>query len=135
MGAQAGLVGVLLGGMIGASSEGPGFKRFDRAASTQLVDIRELVRGRMTSALKASTFFQLVPANGDARFDLEILAYGVVPVNDRDLGAVINARATLVGRDGKTIWSKMDWGTSSTTAALDEFARNPRLWPQTASRG
>ncbi len=72
--------------MIGAGSEGPGFKRFDLAASKNPVDIRELVRSRLTGALRSSQFFQLVPANADATFDFEILAYGVALVNDRELG-------------------------------------------------
>ncbi len=52
------------------------------------------------AALRSSQFFQLVPANADATFNIEILAYGVAPVNDRELGAVISAKATLIGRGG-----------------------------------
>lgn len=132
IGANAGLIGALVGGLIGADSEGPGFKRFDQAASKNPV-VRELVRSRLTAALRSSQFFQLVPANADATFNIEILAYGVAPVNDRELGAVISARATLIGRDGKTIWAKAEWGASNTTAPLEGYEANPGLWPRTAA--
>lgn len=133
VGAQAGLIGALIGGAVGASSEGPGKQRFDQAVSSQPVDIKELVRRQVTTALHSSSFFQLVPANGDATFNLEVIEYGVAPVNDRNLGAAIEARATLVGRDGKEIWSKVEWGASNTSAPLEEFEHNPRLWPRTAA--
>ena len=134
IGAHAGVIGLLVGGMIGAGSEGPGFRRFDSAASKHPVDIRELVRSRMTATFRSSQMFQVVAApNADAAFNLEILAYGVAPLNDRNLGAVINARATLVDRDGKTRWSKVEWGGSSTTGPLEAYESDPRLWSRTAA--
>src|SRR5207249_3017985 len=63
----------------------------------------------------------------------EHYAYGVAPVHGHELGGVISTRATLVGRDGKTIWKKDDWGTSNTTAMLEELEKNPSLWPKMAN--
>src|SRR5436190_18209005 len=104
-----GLVGVLAGAAIGASSEAPGFKRFDAAASRKPVDIRTLVRRDMDSALRTAQFFKLTNSNADMTLNIEILAYGVAPVHGHELGGVISTSATLVGRDGKTIWKKDDW--------------------------
>ena len=128
-----GLVGVLAGAAIGASSEAPGFKRFDAAASKKPVDICTLVRRDMDSTLRTTQFFKLTNSNADVTLNIEILAYGVAPVHGHELGGVISTRATLVGRDGKTIWKKDDWGTSNTTAMLEELEKNPSLWPKMAN--
>jgi len=127
-----GLLGGVVGLLIGAASEGPGFHRFDAAASKNPVDIRALVRHHMEAALKVSPM-KLVTANADTTFELQIYAYGVGPVHDRELGAVITARAVLVGRDGQRIWSKDEWATSNTTTLLENLEQNPKLWPQMAN--
>src|SRR6267143_864290 len=64
-----GIVGGLLGALIGAASEGPGFKRFDAVASKNPVDIRALVRRHMEAALKTSPM-KLVAANADTTLKL-----------------------------------------------------------------
>ena len=94
-----GMIGGLFGALIGAASEGPGFHRFDALASKNPVNIRALVRRHMETALKTSPL-KMVAANADTTLTLEINAYGVGPVNDRELGAVIAARATLRDRSG-----------------------------------
>src|SRR5439155_15766695 len=71
-----GLVGGLLGALIGAASEGPGFHRFDAVASKNPVNIRALVRRHMEAALKTSPM-KMVAANADTTLTLNIFAYGV----------------------------------------------------------
>jgi hypothetical protein len=124
-----GIMGGLLGALIGAASEGPGFQRFNVVASKNPVDIRGLVRRNMEAALRTSPL-KLVAANADTTLKLEIWAYGVGPVNDRQLGGVITARATLLDRSGTTIWKKDEWAASSTTALLENLEQNPGLWPR-----
>jgi hypothetical protein len=128
-----GIVGPLVGAAIGASSEAPGFKRFDAAASKKPVDIRSLVRRNMEAALRNAEFFKLTNSNADMTLNIQILAYGVAPIHGHQLGGVITAKATLVGRDGKIIWKKDDWGASNTTAMLEDLEKNPSLWPQMAN--
>lgn len=127
-----GIVGGVLGLLIGAASEGPGFHRFDAAASKNPVNIRALVRRHMEAALKTSPM-KMVTGNADTTLKIEIGAYGVGPVNNRELGAVITARATLLGRDGKSIWKKDEWAVSNTTTLLENLERNPGLWPRMAN--
>src|SRR3954454_3319829 len=110
-----GLAGALIGLMAGAASESPGYHRFDAAASKHPIDMKTVFRREMESALRSSKLLQLVPANGDTTLKIEIGAYGVGPVNDRELGGVITAHVTLTGRDGKVLWQKEEWGASSTT--------------------
>jgi hypothetical protein len=124
-----GMVGGLLGALIGAASEGPGFQRFKVVASKNPVDIRGLVRRHMEAALRTSPM-KLVAADADTTLKLEIGAYGVGPVNDRQLGGVITARATLLDRSGTTIWKKDEWAASNTTALLENLEQNPGLWPR-----
>jgi hypothetical protein len=93
------------------------------------VDIRALVRRHIEAALKTSPM-KLVAANADTTLKLEIGAYGVGPVNNRELGAVIAARATLLDRSGKSIWKKDEWAASNTTALLENLEQNPGLWPR-----
>lgn len=126
------IVGGLVGLMIGAASEGPGFRRFHAAASKNPVNIRALVHRHMEAALKTSPM-KMVPANADTTLTLEVGAYGVGPVSKRALGGVITARATLVGRDGTVLWKKDEWATSNTTAVLEDLEQNPSLWPQMAN--
>lgn len=128
-----GIVGPLVGAAIGASSEAPGFKRFDAAASKKPVDIRSLVRRNMEAALRNAEFFKLTNSNADMTLNIQILAYGVAPIDGHQLGGVITAKATLVGRDGKIIWKKDDWGASNATAMLEDLEKNPSLWPQMAN--
>ena len=125
-----GLAGGLVGLLIGAASEGPGFHRFDAAASKNPVDIRAVVRRHMESALRSSQVLKLVNDNADTTLNLDIQAYGVGPVNGRELGGIIAARATLVGRDGTILWKKDEWATSNTTALLETLEANPSLWPR-----
>lgn len=127
-----GLVGGLLGALIGAASEGQGFHRFDALASKNPVNIRALVQRHMETALRTSPM-KMVATNPDTTLTLEINAYGVGPVNDRELGAVIMARATLADRTGKSIWKKDDWAASNTTALLENLEQNPGLWPKMAN--
>ena len=127
-----GIVGGVIGLLIGAASEGPGFRRFEAVASKNPINIRALVHRHMETALKTSPM-KMVAANADTTLTLEIGAYGVGPVNNRELGAVITARATLVGHDGTSIWKKDEWATSNTTALLENLERNPGLWPQMAN--
>jgi hypothetical protein len=124
-----GIVGGLLGALIGAASEGPGFQRFSAVASKNPVDIRALVRRHMEAALRTSPM-KLVAANADTTLKVEIYAYGVGPVNNRELGGVITARVTLVDRSGTTIWKKDEWAASNTTALLENLEQNPGLWPR-----
>lgn len=124
-----GMIGGLFGALIGAASEGPGFRRFDALASKNPVNIRALVRRHMETALKTSPL-KMVAANADTTLTLEINAYGVGPVNDRELGAVIAARATLRDRSGNSVWKKDEWATSNTTALLENLEQNPGLWPK-----
>jgi len=131
--AMLGIIGPLMGAAIGASSEAPGFKRFDAAASKKPVDIRAVVRRDVDSALRNAQFFKLTNSNADVTLNIEILAYGVAPLHGHELGGVVTAKATLVGRDGKIIWKKDDWGASNTTAMLEDLEKNPSLWPQMAN--
>ncbi len=128
-----GIVGGLLGFAIGAGSEGPGFKRFDAAAKKNPIDIKTLVRHDMENALRTATFLKMSPTpNADLTLRIEVQAYGVGPVHERQLGAVIVAKATLVGRDGKEIWNKDEWAASDTTTMLENLEANPSLWPKMA---
>lgn len=127
-----GLIGAALGAAVGAASEAPGFHRFDAAASKNPVDIRALMRRHLEAALKISPM-RLVPADADTIFALEIYNYGAGPTNGRELGAVITAKATLLGRDGQLIWTKTDWATSNTTTLLENLEQNPTLWPRMAN--
>jgi hypothetical protein len=127
-----GMMGGVLGLLIGAASEGPGFHRFNAIASKNPINVRALVRRHMEAALKTSPM-TLVAANADATVSLEIFAYGVGPVNNRELGAVITARAALFDRDGKMLWKKDEWAASNTTVLLENLEQNPGLWPQMAN--
>ena len=128
-----GLVGGLVGLLIGAASEGPGFKRFDAAARKNPIDIKATVRRDMESALRNATFLKMTTAaNADTTLKVEVVAYGVGPVHGRELGAVIAAETTLSGRDGKIIWKKDEWSTSETTTSLENLEANPSLWPRMA---
>ena len=124
-----GMVGGLLGALIGAASEGPGFQRFKAVASKNPVDISALMRRHMEAALRTSPL-KLVAVNADTTLKLEIWAYGVGPVNNRELGGVVTARATLLDRSGTTIWKKDEWAASNTTALLETLEQNPGLWPR-----
>jgi hypothetical protein len=127
-----GILGGLIGLAVGAASEGPGFRRFDAAASRAPVDARALVRREIEGALKSSQLLRLVPTNPDSTMRIEIVAYGVAPVSGRQLGAVITARATLTDRSGKTVWQKTEWANSDTSAMLTDIEQNPSLWPRMA---
>jgi hypothetical protein len=128
-----GIGGGLLGLMLGAASEGPGFHRFDAAAKKNPIDIRVVVRRDLNSALRGSQLLKVVSTNGDTTLKIEIQGYGVGPVNGRELGGIIAARATLTGRDGKIIWKKDEWATSNTTGLLETIEANPSLWPRMAN--
>jgi hypothetical protein len=128
-----GLGGGLIGLLAGAASEGPGFHRFDAAARKDPIDIRALVRKQTETALRSSQLLKLVSANADTTLKIKVVGYGVGPVNGRELGAIIAATATLVGRDGKKIWDKDEWATSDTTALLEKIEANPSLWPKMAN--
>jgi len=132
MSVYGGLIGAALGAAIGAASEAPGFHRFDAAASKNPIDIRLLMRRHTEAALKISPM-RLVSTDADTTFELQIHSYGVGPVNGRDLGAVIAARGTLLGRDGQLLWSKDEWATSNTATSLENLEQNPKLWPQMAN--
>ena len=123
------MMGGLLGLALGAASEGPGHHRFDAVASKNPIDIKTLMQRHMEAALKASPM-KVVSANGDTTLSFEIGAYGVGPVNGRELGGVVAATATLVDRDGKTIWKKDEWANSTTTSTLEGLEQNPKLWPR-----
>src|ERR1700730_17148940 len=56
-----GLIGGALGLLIGASSEGPGFHRFDAAAKKNPIEIRAVVRRQMETALRSSQLLKVVP--------------------------------------------------------------------------
>ncbi|HYS96178.1 MAG TPA: hypothetical protein VEL08_06595 [Chthoniobacterales bacterium] len=127
-----GMVGGVLGLLIGAASEGPGFKRFDAAASKNPIDIRTVVRRHMDGALRTAQFLKVVSTNPDTTLRIEVTGYGLGPVHGRELGAMIAARAMLVGRDGKTIWKKDEWAVSDTTTSLENLEANPKLWPRMA---
>ncbi len=127
-----GLMGGVLGLMIGAASESPGYHRFDAAAKKNPIDIRAVVRRSVENALRTSQLLKLVPNNADTNLKIDILAYGVGPVNGHELGGVIAARITLSGRDGKVIWKKDEWAASNLTAPLDKIEANPSLWPRMA---
>jgi hypothetical protein len=128
-----GLIGALIGAGIGASSEAPGFHRFDAAAKKNPVDIRALVRRNFDNALRSSQLLKVVSANADTTLKIEIQGYGVGPVNGRELGGIIAANAILTGRDGKEIWKKDEWAASQTTALLETIEGNPSLWPKMAN--
>ena len=128
-----GLAGGIIGLMAGAASEGPGFHRFDAAARKNPIDIRAVVRRHTESALRSSQLLKLVPANGDTTLKIEIQGYGVGPVNGRELGGIIAAQTTLIGRDGKVIWKKDEWANSATSALLENIEANPSLWPKMAN--
>ena len=128
--AQFGLVGALAGAAVAASSEGPGRQRFDRVVATNPVDVRGLLHSQFEKTLRESKLFALTPANPDATFHLVVDSYGVAPANKRELGGVITAQATLLDRTGKTIWSRRESALSNTTAMLEGYEANPRLWPQ-----
>ena len=128
-----GIVGGLLGFAIGAATEGPASKRFDAAARKNPIDIKALVRRDMESALRTATFLKMsTTPNADTTLTVEVSGYGVGPVHERELGAVIVAQATLTGRDGKKIWNKDEWSASDTTTTLENLEANPGLWPKMA---
>jgi hypothetical protein len=128
-----GLAGGLIGLMAGAASEDPGFHRFDAAAKKNPIDIRAVVRRHTENALRSSQLLKVISANADTTLKIDIQGYGVGPVNGRELGGIIAARATLSGRDGKVIWKKDEWATSDTTALLENIEANPSLWPKMAN--
>jgi hypothetical protein len=128
-----GLVGGVLGLLVGAASEGPGFRRFDAAASKTPIDIRATVRRHMENALRSSQLMKVVPTDADTNLQINIQGYGVGPVNGRELGGIIAARATLTGRNGAVIWKKDEWATSNTTTLLEGLEANPSLWPRMAN--
>jgi hypothetical protein len=103
------------------------------AGSKHPIDIRAVVRRETENALRSSKLLQVVPANADTTLKIEIQGYGVGPVNDRELGGMIAARATLTGRNGAVIWKKDEWAVSSTTALLEGIEANPALWPRMAN--
>jgi hypothetical protein len=125
-----GIMGGVLGLLMGAASEGPGFHRFDAAAKKNPIEIRAIVRRHMQDALGTSQLLKVVTTNGDTTLKIDIQGYGVGPVNGRELGGIIAARATLTGRDGKVVWKKDEWATSKTTALLENIEANPSLWPK-----
>ena len=127
------LGGGLIGLLIGAASEGPGFQRFNAAASKNPIDIRAVVRRQVEQALRTSKLLTLAQSNADTTLKIEILAYGVGPVNGRQLGGIVTARVTLTGRGGALIWKKDEWATSNTTTLLEGLEANPALWPRMAN--
>jgi hypothetical protein len=128
-----GLGGGLIGLLIGAASEGPGFHRFDAAASKNPIDIRAVLRRQMETALRTSQVLKLVPSNADTTLKIEIQGYGLGPVNGRRLGGIVAARATLTGRNGTVLWKKDEWAASDTTIFLEDLEANPTLWPKLAN--
>src|SRR4051812_13970514 len=54
IGSKFGLIGALVGGSVGASSESKGFTRFDQSAARDKVDIKTLVRSHFVNTLKGS---------------------------------------------------------------------------------
>lgn len=128
-----GIVGGLLGFAIGAASEGPAAKRFDATAKKNPIDIQALVRRDMETALRTATFVKMSKTpNADATLKIEVNGYGVGPVHERELGAVIVAKATLIGSNGKEIWNKDEWSSSDTTTTIENLEANPNLWPKMA---
>ena len=128
-----GLAGAIVGLMAGAASESPGYHRFDAAARKNPIDIQAVVRRDMESALRTATFLKAsTTPNADTTLKIEVNGYGVGPVHERELGAVIVAKATLTGRDGKEIWNKDAWAASDTTTTLENLEANPSLWPKMA---
>jgi hypothetical protein len=123
----------LIGAMVGAASEGPGFQRFDAAASKNPIDIRAVVRRQVEGALRTSKLLSLAQTDADTTLKIEILAYGVGPVHGRELGGIVAARVTLTGRGGALIWKKDEWATSNTTTLLENLEANPALWPRMAN--
>jgi hypothetical protein len=122
----------LVGAIVGATSESYGLQRFDVVAAKNPVDIHALFRRQMEAALKTSPL-KMVTANADTTLTIEIVVYGVGPVNNRELGAVIFAKAKLLDRDGTSLWKKDEWAASNTTALLEGLEQNPGLWPKMAN--
>jgi hypothetical protein len=87
----------------------------------------------MENAMRSSQMMKVVPANGDTNLKIEIQGYGVGPVNGRELGAVIAARATLTSQSGTVLWKKDEWATSKTTTLLEGLEANSSLWPRMAN--
>jgi hypothetical protein len=123
----------LIGALVGAASESPGFHRFDAAASKNPIDIRALVGRRVEEALRTSKLLTLTSTNADTTLKIDVIAYGVGPVNGHELGGIIAARVTLRGRDGAQIWQKEEWATSNATTSLENLEANPALWPKMAN--
>jgi hypothetical protein len=123
----------LIGAIVGAASEGPGFQRFDAAASKNPIDIRAVVRRQVEEALRTSKLLSLARTDADTTLKIDILAYGVGPVHGRELGGIVAARVTLTGRGGALIWKKDEWATSNTTSLLENLEANPALWPRMAN--
>lgn len=123
----------LIGALVGAASESPGYHRFDAAASKNPIDIRALVRRRVEEALRTSKLLTLTPTNADTTLTIDVIAYGVGPVHGHELGGIIAARVTLRGRDGAQIWQKEEWAESNTTTSLENLEANPALWPKMAN--
>ncbi len=122
--------GGLLGLLIGAASEGPGYHRFDAAAKKNPVDIRSVVRRHMETALRSSQIMKLVNENADTTLKVDIEAYGVGPIHGRQLGGIIAAKVELDSRNGVQLWEKEEWANGSTTALLEDIEANPSLWPR-----
>jgi hypothetical protein len=130
VGEKFGLIGALVGGAVGADSESKGFKRFDQTAGREKVEIKSIVRGRFITTLQQSHMTALNGTNPEATFHLQVVGYGIAPVNGEELGGMIRVKAVLIARNGQTVWHRMETGTSSTTATLESYEKNPRLWPR-----
>jgi hypothetical protein len=129
-GAQFGLVGALVGEAVAASSEGAGRKRFEKVVLSSPLNVRSLVHANFVRTLEGSKLFALTPSNADAAFRLDVISYGVSPVNGSELGGEIVAEAVLTDRAGKEIWNRRERAVSNTTGPLEAYEATPRLWPQ-----
>jgi hypothetical protein len=130
IGDKFGLLGALVGGAVGADSESKQFKRFDQTAGREKVDIKSIVRDRFVATLRESHMMTVGQPNPEATFHLEVIGYGVMPVNGEQLGGMVHAKAILIGGNGQTIWQRTEIGTSNTTGNLEDYEKNPRLWPR-----
>jgi hypothetical protein len=130
VGSKFGLVGALVGGAVGADSESKGFKRFDQTAGREKVDIKSIVRDRFAATLRESHMMAISQANPEATFHLEVVGYGVGPVNGEQIGGIIQAKAVLIGRNGQTVWERTEMAASNSTGTLEDYEKNPRLWPR-----
>ncbi|MEQ1861225.1 MAG: LptE family protein [Chthoniobacteraceae bacterium] len=123
-----GLAGLLVGLPVLVAEANAGKKRVGGAIDRSGVQPTPIFREAFERELKKLNHFQLVSANPDATFKLEILNWGFDSGGAGKLAASLSVRVQLLDRANKQIWNRFVNAVSPTNGTHEQFNADSNLY-------